>query len=137
MFLLPYSPRWLAKQGRTEEAKATLFRLHGGRKNAREDIVQSEFEEMLDQIRWGACFGGGSRWKNRELDLISFAMSRRGGEPDHQLQRFGQQPCQHPSNSLWMSRPGHVPVSERSCARSRTASDLSFAIFRWTGVNVK
>jgi hypothetical protein len=53
MFVLPYSPRWLAKQGRHEEARATLFRLHGGRKNAREDIVQSEFDEMLDQIRWG------------------------------------------------------------------------------------
>jgi len=52
MFVLPYSPRWLAKQGRHEEARATLFRLHGGRKNAREDIVQSEFDEMLDQIRW-------------------------------------------------------------------------------------
>jgi hypothetical protein len=54
MFMLPYSPRWLAKRGRHDEARATLFRLHGGAGNANEEIVQAEFEEMLDQIRWGA-----------------------------------------------------------------------------------
>jgi hypothetical protein len=87
MFLLPYSPRWLAKQGRTEEAKATLFRLHGGRKNAREDIVQAEFEEMLDQIRWGERSVRGRTWKKRTLTI--FAMMVRGGELDHKLQGSG------------------------------------------------
>lgn len=53
MFVLPYSPRWLAKQGRHDEARSTLFRLHGGRKSAREDVVEAEFQEMLTQIEWG------------------------------------------------------------------------------------
>lgn len=51
MFFLPYSPRWLAKQGRNEEAKATLIRLHGGR-TAHVEIVEAEFSEMLAQIDW-------------------------------------------------------------------------------------
>jgi hypothetical protein len=50
MFVLPYSPRWLAKQGREEEAKATLIRLHGGAHNARHEVVEAEFAEMLTQI---------------------------------------------------------------------------------------
>ena len=79
MFVLPYSPRWLAKQGRHEEARATLFRLHGGRKNAREDIVQSEFDEMLDQIRWGRC---NAHWQSRRRRRLadtcrSFAANQR------------------------------------------------------------
>jgi hypothetical protein len=53
MFVLPYSPRWLAKQGREEEAKATLIRLHGGAHNARHEVVEAEFAEMLTQIEWG------------------------------------------------------------------------------------
>jgi hypothetical protein len=52
MFVLPYSPRWLAKQGREEEAKATLIRLHGAH-NARHEVVEAEFAEMLTQIEWG------------------------------------------------------------------------------------
>ena len=53
MFVLPYSPRWLAKQGRFDEAKATLFRLHGGSSNANTEVVEQEFQEMLAQIEWG------------------------------------------------------------------------------------
>jgi hypothetical protein len=53
MFVLPYSPRWLAKKGREEEAKATLLRLHGGAHNARHEVVEAEFAEMLTQIEWG------------------------------------------------------------------------------------
>jgi hypothetical protein len=51
MFLLPFSPRWLAKQGRDEEAKATMIRLHGGR-TAHIEIVEEEFREMQLQIEW-------------------------------------------------------------------------------------
>jgi len=52
MFVLPYSPRWLAKQGRTEEARNTLVRLHGGRKNADPHAVEAEIQEMIAQIEW-------------------------------------------------------------------------------------
>lgn len=53
MFFLPYSPRWLTKQGRSEEARNTLVRLHGGPKKAKMDIVDAEFTEMQLQIDWG------------------------------------------------------------------------------------
>lgn len=52
MFVLPYSPRWLAKQDRLDEAKATLIRLHGGSRMANTAAVEAEFEEMLSQIAW-------------------------------------------------------------------------------------
>lgn len=52
MFFLPFSPRWLAKQGRHEESRATLVRLHGGRASAKTDVVEAEFQEMLTQIEW-------------------------------------------------------------------------------------
>jgi hypothetical protein len=53
MFFLPYSPRWLVGQGRNEEAKNTLIRLHGGRKKASLEAVNAEYEEMCAQIEWG------------------------------------------------------------------------------------
>ncbi|KAK1924540.1 general substrate transporter [Papiliotrema laurentii] len=52
MFFLPYSPRWLVGQGRNEEAKNTLIRLHGGRKKASLEAVNAEYEEMCAQIEW-------------------------------------------------------------------------------------
>jgi uncharacterized protein YecE (DUF72 family) len=57
MFFLPYSPRWLMKQGRGEEAKSTIIRLHGGQKNAKLDAVEAEFQEMQLQIDWGRSQG--------------------------------------------------------------------------------
>lgn len=53
MFMLPYSPRWLAKQGRLDESKSTLMRLHGGSKRANVEQVEQEFNEMMSQIAWG------------------------------------------------------------------------------------
>ncbi|GFZ48519.1 hypothetical protein JCM24511_06267 [Saitozyma sp. JCM 24511] len=52
MFVLPYSPRWLAKQGRTEEARQTLIRLHGGHQQAKMEAVEAEIESMVAQIDW-------------------------------------------------------------------------------------
>lgn len=51
MLYLPYSPRWLAKVGRTEEARSTLVRLHGGRR-ADMAAVDAEINAMLAQIEW-------------------------------------------------------------------------------------
>lgn len=45
MFLSPYSPRWLAQQGRHEEAFQALLRLHGNQ--ADRDIVQYEIDEII------------------------------------------------------------------------------------------
>ena len=53
MFVLPFSPRWLAKQGRHEEARSTLIRLHGGRETAQTNVVEAEYAEILNQIEWG------------------------------------------------------------------------------------
>ena len=53
MFVLPFSPRWLVAQGRHEEARQTLFRLHGGRHNTREDLVEAEYQEIFAQVEWG------------------------------------------------------------------------------------
>jgi len=52
MFILPYSPRWLVKKGRYEEARQTLFRLHGGRHSTREDVIEAEFQEIYNQVKW-------------------------------------------------------------------------------------
>lgn len=56
MFLLPYSPRWLAMKGRHEEGRATLIKLHGGRRNASISAVEAEYAEILTQIEWGALW---------------------------------------------------------------------------------
>ena len=55
MFILPYSPRWLVTQGRHEEARLTLLRLHGGIRNAHEEAIEAEYQEIYTQVKWGAC----------------------------------------------------------------------------------
>ncbi|KAI0023667.1 general substrate transporter [Xylariomycetidae sp. FL0641] len=45
---LPYSPRWLAKKERYDEAKAVLYSLHAHRGA---EVVETEFAEMCQQIR--------------------------------------------------------------------------------------
>ena len=46
------------KQGRAEEAKNTIVRLHGGAKSAKLDVVEAEFLEMQVQIDWGEISPG-------------------------------------------------------------------------------
>lgn len=43
-----FSPRWLAQQGRHEEAFQSLLRLHG--KDANREVVQYEIDEIVTQV---------------------------------------------------------------------------------------
>lgn len=111
MFLLPYSPRWLAKQGRPEEAKAALIRLHGGANRARTDVVEAEFAEMEMQIEWGGS--SSSAWMISSPCLVAqgvLTCDCRARKPQYQLQRSVQHQTQLAPNGLWRARPGHDPV---------------------------
>lgn len=50
MFGLPYSPRWLAQEGRHEEAFSALMRLHGGKTDPA--VVKYEYDEITTQMEW-------------------------------------------------------------------------------------
>ena len=50
MFYLPYSPRWLAKQGRHEEARQVIKRLHGNR--VPEAVIDAEHGQIVAQIEY-------------------------------------------------------------------------------------
>jgi len=50
MLFMPYSPRWLMKQGREEEALQTLSRLR--RKPADDRSVRFEFLEIMAEVRY-------------------------------------------------------------------------------------
>lgn len=48
---LPFSPRWLLEQGRDEEARAVVHRLHGTRSTEAEADADREFEDMRATIK--------------------------------------------------------------------------------------
>lgn len=106
MFFLPYSPRWLTKQGRSEEAKSTIIRLHGGEKKAKMDLVNAEFMEMQVQIDWGK-FDLSRPWL---LVVCEVLIGCREGESVDQLLGPVQNSTELASNSLWLSGPGYDTV---------------------------
>ncbi len=124
MFILPFSPRWLAKQGRTQEARDTLVRLHGGRKNADLLAVEAEIQEMIMQIEWG-------RSKTSTLDILQVTdfvwQSGKTFPPIFEISLTRSRICIGPFVAVW-SR-----VCQLQCLYPLT--DCYPAMCQWTGVN--
>lgn len=53
LFILPESPRWLAKHGRWDESLATLALVHS-HGNADDFFVQREMKEIRDEVEYDA-----------------------------------------------------------------------------------
>ncbi|KAH7014095.1 general substrate transporter [Microdochium trichocladiopsis] len=64
VFWLPFSPRWLVMQGRHEEAKAVLLKLHHDKDNvaASDDLVEQEIVQVREQIALEREIMGGLNW---------------------------------------------------------------------------
>jgi sugar porter (SP) family MFS transporter len=63
VLIAPRSPRWLMKEGRREEARATLIQVRGSRGvDERLDEVQAEIDrESAERASWREVFAAGSR----------------------------------------------------------------------------
>ncbi|KAK9366879.1 general substrate transporter [Lipomyces kononenkoae] len=52
IFWLPFSPRWLLEKDRVEEAYEILKKLHGAETVEEEELLEAEFLQMKEQIRY-------------------------------------------------------------------------------------
>lgn len=61
LFMVPRSPRWLAEQGRFEEARKVLARIDGDQNAEREmDAIRADL--AAEQGTWSELFTGGIKW---------------------------------------------------------------------------